>query len=45
VSRGDLQQEQGRGRRIGLEDRVTRWLNRVAGSLLLAFGVKLALSR
>jgi len=25
--------------------RVTRWLNRVAGSLLLAFGVKLALSR
>jgi len=24
---------------------VTRWLNRVAGSLLLAFGVKLALSR
>jgi threonine/homoserine/homoserine lactone efflux protein len=31
--------------RLRASPAVTRWLNRVAGSLLLAFGVKLALSR
>ncbi len=31
--------------RLRASPRVTRWLNRVAGTLLLGFGVKLALSR